>query len=195
MKNKRQLRSELRRRRRALSQHEQKSAAAAALRFAGPLLLRFRRIAFYIPADGELDVLPILNTALWRGIACYLPQIPHRSRRRMRFSPLTGRPNWYANRFGIPEHWAHRPARVWQLGAILLPLVGFDRQGRRLGMGGGFYDATLAYLRYRRHWRRPTLIGVAHACQEVDKLPEEPWDIPLDAILTDKGLHYFHHKR
>ncbi len=93
------------------------------------------------------------------------------------------------NRFGIPEpqarHGAH-PARrlpAWALDLILLPLVGFDDDGQRMGMGGGFYDRTLAFT--RRPGPRPHLIGLAHECQRVESLPVAPWDVPLDAIVSD----------
>lgn len=68
---------------------------------------------------------------------------------------------------------------------ILLPLTGFDARGNRLGMGGGFYDRTLAF-RQRAGQRRPLLVGIAHACQEVPLIPSASWDIPLDRIVTDR---------
>jgi 5-formyltetrahydrofolate cyclo-ligase len=55
-------------------------------------------------------------------------------------------------------------------------------------MGGGFYDRTLAYLRIRRHWRRPRLIGLAHECQRVEAIDTGPWDVPLDGVATEEGI-------
>ncbi len=78
-------------------------------------------------------------------------------------------------------------APTWTLDIILLPLVGFDRYGNRLGMGGGFYDRTLARLNHC-DMKRPLLIGLAHHCQEVEQLQTQSWDIPLDIIATDKEL-------
>lgn len=72
-----------------------------------------------------------------------------------------------------------------------MPLLGFDRQGYRMGMGGGYYDSSLAFLARRRHWRRPKLIGLAFEAQARDRLPTDPWDIPLDAVITERGLHRF----
>ena len=66
-----------------------------------------------------------------------------------------------------------------------MPLVGFDEQGTRLGMGGGFYDRSFAFRRQRRHWTGPQLLGLAHGCQKVSQLPTAPWDIPLDGIASD----------
>jgi 5-formyltetrahydrofolate cyclo-ligase len=70
---------------------------------------------------------------------------------------------------------------------VLFPLVGFDAQGSRLGMGGGFYDRTFAQT--TRWPKRPKLIGVAHDCQKVATLPLEPWDITLEAVVTDQGIY------
>ena len=72
-----------------------------------------------------------------------------------------------------------------------MPLVGFDLNGYRLGMGGGFYDTSLAYLRRRSAWKKPFLMGIAYECQKVETLPRDPWDIPLDAVLTEKKLYRF----
>ena len=66
-----------------------------------------------------------------------------------------------------------------------------ETHGNRLGMGGGYYDTSLAYLRTRRLFRKPKLIGVAYDFQRVAMLPSEPWDVPLDAVLTDRGLYRF----
>ncbi|MEQ3639487.1 MAG: 5-formyltetrahydrofolate cyclo-ligase [Alteromonas sp.] len=73
--------------------------------------------------------------------------------------------------------------------AILMPLVGFDNKGNRLGMGGGYYDRTLAFTRFTQ--QSPILIGIAHDEQEVDTLPYASWDIPLDVIVTPKRVLNF----
>jgi 5-formyltetrahydrofolate cyclo-ligase len=75
---------------------------------------------------------------------------------------------------------------------ILMPLVGFDNRGNRLGMGGGYYDRTLAFTRFAQ--QKPILIGIAHDEQEVDTLPCESWDIPLDTIVTPKRILTFSNK-
>jgi 5-formyltetrahydrofolate cyclo-ligase len=70
-----------------------------------------------------------------------------------------------------------------------MPLVAFDEQGNRLGMGGGFYDRTLAYLKYRQHRRKPVLAGLAHEIQKIGQLTTQSWDIPLDCIITENKLY------
>ena len=64
-----------------------------------------------------------------------------------------------------------------------MPLLGFDAQGGRLGQGGGYYDSTFAFRRLRQHWKKPRLVGLAFACQQVQTLPHEAWDVRLDTVL------------
>ena len=75
-----------------------------------------------------------------------------------------------------------------KMDVILAPLLGFDNQGHRLGMGGGFYDRTLESVKGQS---KPIIIGLAFECQRIDAVPTEAWDIPSDAILTENGLAYF----
>lgn len=93
-------------------------------------------------------------------------------------------PRLRTNQFGIVESGDHRQRGLNSLDALLIPLVGFDARGNRLGMGAGFYDRALA----QRHGRRPLAIGVAFGCQEVPTLPTDPWDQPLDYIVTDTAI-------
>ncbi|CRI65142.1 5-formyltetrahydrofolate cyclo-ligase [Thiocapsa sp. KS1] len=158
--------------------------------------LRARRIAAYWPTDGELDPLPLVHQALERGKAAYLPILGmafgREGRAKLRFARYLPRQRMRPNRFGIPEPGLRgrhvRPVR--DLDLILMPLVGFDSNGNRIGMGGGFYDRTLAYLKTRRHWRRPRLIGLAHECQRLETIVPNPWDIPLDAVVTELRIYF-----
>ena len=189
------LRREIRAQRSALSHHAARRAAQGLLRMAlRHRLLHARRIGFYLPMAEEIDLIPLLNAALWLQRACYLPVIPKRGARRLWFSRIGSRNSWYQNRFGIFEHAAKERRRAPQLDVLFLPLVAFDAQGNRLGMGGGYYDTSLAYLRTRRLFRKPKLIGVAYDFQRVSALPSEPWDVPLDAVLTDRVLYRFRKK-
>ena len=69
---------------------------------------------------------------------------------------------------------------------IITPLLGFDNRGTRLGYGGGYYDRTLARLS-----KKPRLIGIAFAVQELNEIPREEHDVPLDAIVTEEGIRFF----
>lgn len=188
-----QLRRHLRRLRNQLSPGQRREAARGLLRTAirSGFLLRYQRIGFYLPFEGEMDLLPLLNHALWLGKACYLPVVPQRFEKKLGFTRLTSRPNWYRNRFGIHEHWSPRAVRARQLDLLLMPLVGFDEAGYRLGMGGGFYDTSLAYLAKRKAWHKPRLVGIGYECQKVAQVPRDPWDMPLDAALTERRLYRF----
>ena len=96
------------------------------------------------------------------------------------------------NRYGIPEpdpapHARWLPA---DLDVVLVPLLGFDRQGTRLGAGGGYYDRSFAFLRSVPRPARPLLIGVGYDFQEVDVLLPAPWDVSMDLVVTDaRTLH------
>ncbi len=188
-----QLRRHLRRLRNQLSPRQRRAAARGLLRTAirSGLLLRYQRIGFYLPFEGEMDLLPLLNHALWLGKACYLPVVPQRFEKKLGFTRLTAHPNWYRNRFGIHEHWSPRAIRARQLDLLFMPLVGFDGAGYRLGMGGGFYDTSLAYLGRRKAWHKPCLVGISYECQKVAQVPRDPWDMPLDAALTERHLYRF----
>lgn len=186
------LRRLLRRRRRALSPKQQKEAARHLARTLTrqPDVLRARRIAVYLPNDGEIDPGVFVEKARQRGVDVYLPVLHPVHRGRLTFQPWTGSTRLKANRFGIaePSFRGHRSHPAWALDTVLLPLVGFDSNGGRLGMGGGFYDRTFAFIRHRPR-PAPTLIGLAHECQQVDRLPIASWDIPLDAIATARRIY------
>lgn len=191
--NKSQLRRHLRQQRNQISPRQRRDAAQGLMRVAmrEGLLLKFRRIGFYLPFEGEMDLLPLLNHALWLGKVCYLPVVPQRFEKKLNFTRLTARDSWYRNRYGIQEHWSPRPARARQLDLLFMPLVGFDEAGYRLGMGGGFYDTSLAYLGRRKTWHKPYLVGIGYECQKVAQVPRDPWDMPLDAALTERRLYRF----
>lgn len=184
------LRKELRARRNALSATEQEAASAWALRHLMklPQFLRAQHIALYIAADGELNPHTIAQQ-LWKmGKQTYLPALHATRAGELWFLEYTAATPLQPNRFGIPEP-DHRQARKLPaklLDAVLLPLVGFDRKGGRLGMGGGFYDRTFAFHKGKK--TKPYLLGLAHACQEVESLEMADWDIPLFAVVTNQAL-------
>ena len=197
--NKADLRRELRARRKLVGGPARRAAGQALIRLAlrYRLLTKGRRIGLYIPNQSEIDVLPLLELAREMGVACHLPIVPRLGHKRMWFSELGEHSACVNNRYGIPEylHPLARRVRTQQLDLLLIPLLGFDARGFRLGMGGGYYDASLSHLRSRRHWRRPRVVGVAYAVQEVARLPNDAWDIPLDAILTEREFRKFHTDR
>lgn len=187
------LRRQLRQARRALSPLQQKQAARALRRQLAqhPLFRRARHIALYLPSDGEIDPRPLLREAQKRGKATYLPVLARWPHTRMRFQRVRPGEKMVRNRFRIAEPSPRRAQQraPWALDLILLPLVGFDSYGGRLGMGGGFYDRCLAYRNMRKNWHKPTLLGVAHDDQRVDRLPLASWDIRLRGVVTDRDWY------
>lgn len=188
-------RQQLRARRRALNDQErvQRSAAMCRQLSRQPLFRASRKIAAYLPADGEVDTQPLIELAWQTGKQVYLPVLV----------PFLGNSLWFAryepetrlvrNRYGIaePEIVHRQRIAAHGLDVVLAPLVGFDRAGNRLGMGGGFYDRSFAYLLSRKHWRKPRLIGLAYEFQQLPRLPAQPWDVPLSAVATDSAWYRF----
>jgi 5-formyltetrahydrofolate cyclo-ligase len=187
------LRRKLRHARRELTPAQQRQAARRLYRQLAqhPLFRRARHIALYLSNDGEIDPRPLLHAAQRRGKAVYLPVLNPWPRTRMVFQRIEPGERLRRNRFGIfePVIRVARQRRVWALDLLLMPLVGFDGNGGRLGMGGGFYDRSLAYRAMRKKSHKPTLLGLAHECQRVDRLPLESWDVALQATVTDRGWY------
>ncbi len=183
----------MRARRRALSERDQARAAEnlAARLSTLPLFQNSRRIAFYFPDDGEIDPTLAMAQAWSMKKRCFLPTLVHVIGNRLRFAPATAGMSLAINRYGIPE--PEVPRRSWRkavaLDLILLPLVAFDLAGGRVGMGAGYYDQTLAFLRQRNHWHKPRLLGLAHELQRTETVDTDPWDIPLDGVVTDRAYY------
>ena len=151
--------------------------------------LNSSKVACYLANDGEIDPEYIIRTAWKLRKHVYLPVLsPFQSK--LYFAPYKPGMAMQLNRFGIweptckPAHWIN----AWQLDLMLLPLVAFDESGNRLGMGGGFYDRSLAYRRSRTRSLRPKLIGLAHELQCEQRLSVNSWDIPLDMIATEERV-------
>lgn len=175
---------------------QRKHAAALARRLMRYVVVRrARRMALYWPADGEIDPRVLLQRRLCRTKRLYLPVLNPLKRRSgqgtLWFARYRPGERLRPNRFGIPEP-ARRGAQLIKprhLDLAILPLVGFDAQGHRLGMGGGFYDRTFAFRRRHSRWCRPRLLGVAHECQRLEHIDSRPWDVPLDAVMTEARLY------
>lgn len=153
------------------------------------------RIGLYLPNDGEMDPLPLLHRAWSMRKRCYLPVLDPIGSNRLWFMPYRAGDALTPNRFGIPEpaHAARTRVRADALNLILAPLVAFDRHGHRLGMGGGYYDRSLDFLRRRRYWRRPLLYGIAYEFQRVPALRAAVWDIGLDGCFSEERRYVFRH--
>ncbi len=189
------LRQRLRAIRAAVDENEQQRAALHIVRHSKQLhaLRCARMVACYLPQGGEVGTLPLIELCWRLGKTVHLPVISHIPWERLWFAPYTPDSELIINRYGIPEPDVHpcRQRRAQSLDIIFMPMVGFDQNGNRMGMGKAFYDKSLAFLQHRRYWRQPKLIGLAYECQRVDALEPEPWDIPLDAIITEEKTYTF----
>lgn len=184
--SKSQYRQRLLAQRRALTSDQMQQAARRVVTrvWRLPVLARSRRLALYLPVSGELDCTPVISAAWRRGREVFLPVMAGTE---LRFAPFAPDSQLLGNRFGIPEpacsadEW--RSAR--EMDVIFAPLVGFDTNGYRLGMGGGYYDRTLAFLALRANFRRPHFIGLAYAFQQISAVPHQKHDVQLEAVVTD----------
>lgn len=194
--DKQQQRTSLRAQRKAMSKAARTEATQRCNRALYPLIRRKQRIGVYWATGSELALFDFIHTAQIRGAEIYLPYIEQRQRR-LWFSPcpllsapdrrqqtgqriLNGRPV-------IPQFAGHK-IRAHQLHTLIVPLVGIDLHGMRLGQGGGFYDATLSHSHYPH---QPVLIGAGFACQQVEQLTSETHDQRLDAFVSEAGWQWF----
>jgi 5-formyltetrahydrofolate cyclo-ligase len=181
-----ELRRELRAQRAALTPGLRLAAADAVARHLGqqPELREPGYVGGYWAVNGELP-LHAVQLRLAPGQVWCLPLVQDDGS--LRFAPWRAGDPMQPNRYGIPEP-VLDPASTLapdQLQWALLPLLGFDRRGARLGMGGGYYDRAFAFRRDAA--APPRLVGVGYGFQELPGLVAEPWDVALDAIATEHG--------
>ena len=149
-------------------------------------------IAFYSAVQGEVDPLP-LSQSSQKTITnkhYYLPVLQG-NEEPLLFAPFSKKSKLINNRFSIPEPIVKNSELILPeaLDLVIMPLLGFDKYGNRLGMGGGFYDRTFAFKKQRNS--KPALIGIAYDFQEIEFLKAEDWDIPLDYIATESQFTIF----
>jgi len=148
------------------------------------------RVAVYLPFDRETNTAALLVAARRRRIQIFVPVVSDLRHRRMRFHPLEGKTRRGVFGISVPHRGGRALEARW-FDLIVVPVVGIDVQGRRLGMGLGFYDRALAFRRHRRHWMGPRLVGLGFECQRAESVCAQPWDARLDALATELGLEYF----
>lgn len=176
------LRRQARQRRREAALSCGPAAALALAGLAGGLGLPERAVvAGYWPLEGEIDPLPLMTALAARGHVLALPAVTETGgilefRRWAPGDALESGPRG-------TSHPADAPPVIPD--AVLVPLLAFDRRGFRLGYGGGYYDRTLGGL---RRGGALVAVGLAFAAQEVETVPTDPWDIPLDLIATELGV-------
>ncbi len=190
--NRQALRRHYRSLRQQLSPQQQDKAAKDLLRqfTRAGLQLKHKHVALYLANDGEINPARIFGLLRKLKRHCYLPVLHPVREGHLLFCRADPSTRYRRNRFGIKEPCLSPEKRIPTrlLSLVLLPLVAFDLKGNRLGMGGGFYDRSFAF-KTARTGGPPKMIGLAHECQKAEQLPAASWDMPLDAILTDRGFY------
>jgi len=192
------LRTNIRIKRQSLSKTEQSKASADLFiqLISHEKINQAEHIAIYLANDSELDALPFVHWCWQNNKSVYLPVIHPFCEGQLLFLKYDQNTKMQINQYGISEPKLDVTAikLVKELDIIFTPLVAFDKQGNRLGMGGGFYDRTLA--RWFQDYQTNTLtkpypIGLAHDCQHVLEVPCELWDVPLPEIFTPEHHYKF----
>lgn len=177
------LRAELRRIRSALSASE-RAAATAAIHthlVAVSALHGAETVAVYSAIRDELDIEAVAHILRSRGVTTVYPRVVP-GQRQLHFHPASGPDQLHPSSYGIPEPPADHPlVTIESIDVVLLPGLGFDASGSRLGWGGGYYDRTLAP---HPHVAR---VGVAFECQVLEEIPMEPGDVAVHYLVTERG--------
>lgn len=187
------LRQSVRNQRKLLSQQKRKQfddAIHHALLDAN-ILRHFKYIAGYLAHDGEPSINQFIQTCSEENHPFYLPTLSDKA---LNFASYHVGSCLKDNNFGIPEPFNSEQLPAKELNLVLLPLVAFDTQGSRLGMGGGYYDRTFSFMLDQPTEQRPLLVGIAYSLQQLNKIERQAWDIPLDAVFTENGLQCFSNK-
>jgi len=146
-----------------------------------------QQLAVYFAVNGEIGLDPVIDHALAAGKQVYLPNLDQQA---LRFSPYFHAQKMRINKFRLPEPDVDDSEMLLpgELDLVLAPLVVFDGERNRIGMGGGFYDRSFAF-RKRPENSKPMLIGVAHELQKVERIVPQEWDVRLDMIVTDQAVY------
>lgn len=183
------LRREHRKKRAALDAAllEQAASALAARIFQLDEYRQAGRIAAYFAVNGEIGLQPVIDQALADGKRVFLPNLDKKA---LRFAPYFHGQKMRSNSFRLLEPDVDDGEMIapGELDLVLAPLVVFDAERNRIGMGGGFYDRSFAF-RKNPEISAPVLIGVAHEMQKVELLQPEEWDVRLDMVVTDAALY------
>ncbi len=144
---------------------------------------RSRIVGCYLSTNEEVDTCAIIERALTMGKQIFAPVLGKNGA--MRFRDLNAESRLSLNQFGLMEPQTGKFVDPHRLDIVITPLVAFDSSGNRIGMGGGYFDRCFAFLKGRKIWLHPKLIGLAFDCQRVDAIAPNPWDIGLNRVITE----------
>ena len=186
--NRAEIRQIIRQKRNALSPQQQTNAATLISDKIIQLVKPNDVVALYLANDGEISPNLTISQLQKNKVTTLLPVMHSFNKGYLNFQTYSKNTSMVKNSFAIlePQLNAQQTYNLSKINYIFMPLVAFDISGNRLGMGGGFYDRTLSKIDTLE--TKPKLIGLAHDCQQVDELPNQPWDIPLDFIITPSKI-------
>lgn len=172
-----------------LSEQKKTSAIITERLSQHPIFLQSRTIASYKAIQHEIDPSELIQKAWKNKQNCYLPVLYSQQ---LIFCPYQADTLLKKNRFNIPEPPLSLDACIapQDIDLVLVPLVGFTEKGQRLGMGAGFYDRSFSFLLNSPRPARPFLLGLAYEWQKLASFTEKSWDVPLNAVITEKQIYF-----
>lgn len=143
-------------------------------------------VGCFLPMDDEVDTRDIIERAWRANKRIFVPVL--RAAHKMSFQEIRPESTLEQNWFGIWEPASGEFISPRKLDIVITPTVAYDLQNNRIGMGSGYYDRCFSFLRHRKHWFRPKLVGVGFECQKVEKITPNAWDIRLYRVISDAPL-------
>jgi len=187
------LREQIKAQRQSLSVDAQAECAGKILHhfINSKLFQQAERIGCYLSVKGEVETQAIIQQILQLGKQCYLPCLRQNAYEHLIFAEYKADTPLISNQYGIPEppHDKVHCLNAENLDCVLVPLVAFDAEGNRLGMGAGYYDRSFAFNKTNE--KPVPLIGLAYAFQEAENFLVQTWDIPLSGVVTEEGLRIY----
>lgn len=149
-------------------------------------------VALYLSLSGEADTAGLLENSEESDREFYLPVLHRTKENELHFIKMDEKSEFTTNKFGItePKYSAQEEIKASKLDMVIMPLVSFDKQGNRIGMGGGYYDRTFAFKQQGKNGLKPLLVGYAYEFQYSDRIKPEYWDVKMDGVVTENG--FFH---
>ena len=149
---------------------------------------RARHVGCYLSTGNEVVTAEIILRAWRMKKRVFAPVCEKNSR--LAFREVQPRSKLGTNQYGIAEPVGGDYASARMLDVVIAPVVAFDANNNRIGMGGGYFDRAFAFLRHRCNWRHPKLLGVAFACQQAQRIIPNPWDVRLFGVVTEASDNF-----
>jgi 5-formyltetrahydrofolate cyclo-ligase len=188
-----EIRKEVRQYLNQLAQIEREQLTRAAIDhfLATPEYRRCKYLAAFYPVRHELDLMPLIEQCWGDGKKVFLPRLLPRPFQKMRFLPYTANTPMRLNRYKIPEPAlsSRHEIPIRQLDIVITPLLAFGLEGQRLGMGGGYYDRTFAFLN-RSSYQKPRLWAIALEAQRF-AMQANPWDVAIHGVATQQDIYRY----